>query len=198
MKNMIFIGSTLLFIGTSAFSQSEMAYNDLSEIVMHKSSKIDNTDKADAKALKKEERYTTPNYATEQHFLTDFPNATDVSWYTKGIAEATFMQNGKKFTAFYDYDNNLIGTTSKASYDDLPASARKYIEKHFNDYTTGTVILFDDNEYNDSPMELYETPFDGEDNYFVELSNNNKKIVLQIGMDGIVSFFKDISNDYTR
>jgi len=81
---------------------------------------------------------------------------------------------------------------------DLPAPARKYIEKHFNDYTTGTVILFDDNEYNDSPMELYETPFDGEDNYFVELSNNNKKIVLQIGMDGMVSFFKDISNDYTK
>ena len=28
MKNMIF-GSALLFIGTSAFSQSEIAYNDL-------------------------------------------------------------------------------------------------------------------------------------------------------------------------
>jgi hypothetical protein len=195
MKNMIFIGSTLLFIGTSAFSQSEMAYNDLSEIAIHKSFK---TDKANAKELKKEKRSTTPNYAAEQHFLRDFPNATDVSWNTNGIAEATFMQNGKMMTGFYDYDNDLIGTTSKASYDDLRASARKYIEKHFNDYTTGTVILFDDNEYNDSPMELYETSFDGEDNYFVELVNNNKKIVLQVGRDGLVSFFKDISNDYTK
>jgi len=30
-------------------------------------------------------------------------------------------------------------------------------------------------------MELYEMLFDGEDNYFVELANNNKRIVLQKG-----------------
>jgi hypothetical protein len=192
MKNMIFIGSALLFIGTNAFCQSEMAYNDLNEIVMHKSFKVD---KADAKALKKDKAYTTPNYSTGQHFLSDFPDATDVNWNTKGLPEVTFMSGGKMMTAFYDYDNSLIGTTSKVSYDDLPESARKYIEKHFKGYTPETAILYDDNEYNDSPIELYETSFDGEDNYFVELVNNNKKIVLQIGMDGIVSFFKDISND---
>lgn len=191
MKKMILIGSAALFICTTAFSQSQLAYNSLSEIIVYKSAKME---KAATKEPKKEKKFTTPNYSTEQHFLGDFPGATDVKWYTNGVDEVNFMLNGKAMTAFYDFDNSLIGTTSKADYNDLPQAARKYIEKHFQDYTPQDIILFDDNEYNDSPMELYETSFDDEDNYFVELANNNKKIVLQVSRDGLVSFFKDISD----
>ena len=56
--------------------------------------------------------------------------------------------------AFYDYNNELIGTTTPVSYADLPAIARKYIEKHLSNYTTQSVILFDDNEYNQSDMRI--------------------------------------------
>jgi hypothetical protein len=195
MKKMIFIGSTALFIGTTAFSQSQLAYNSLSEIIVYKSPKLEKTA---ARELRKEKTFTTPNYTTEQHFLGDFPGATDVNWNTKGVNEVSFMLKGKPMTAFYDYDNSLIGTTSEADYNELPETARKYIEKHYQDYTPQEVILFDDNEYNDSPMELYETSFDNEDNYFVELANNNKKIVLQVSRDGLVLFFRDISDVYVK
>jgi hypothetical protein len=75
----------------------------------------------------------------------------------------------------------------------MPDNARKCIEKHYSDYTTQSVILFDDNEYNSSDMILYGNAFEDADNYFVELSNNNRKIVLQVNMEGLVTFFKDIS-----
>jgi hypothetical protein len=74
----------------------------------------------------------------------------------------------------------------------MPDNARKYIAKHYSDYTTGSVILFDDNEYNSSDMILYGNAFEDADNYFVELSNNNRKIVLQVNMEGLVTFFKEL------
>jgi hypothetical protein len=54
-------------------------------------------------------------------------------------------------------------------------------------------MLFDDNEYNQSDMVLYGHVFTDADNYFVELSNNNKTIVLEVNMEGLVTFFKDLS-----
>jgi hypothetical protein len=194
MKNMIFIGSIILFTGTTAFAQSELAYNQPNDLNIHKGSK---TYKGENK-VKKEKTYNIPSYSTEQQFMVDFPKVTDVSWNTKGYEEASFILNGKSMKAFYDYDSKLIGTTTAASYDDLPQAAKKYIQKHFKDYTPQSVIMFDDNEFNSTEMLLYGDPFEGEDNYFVELSNNNKIIVLQIGMDGLVSFFKDISNNYNH
>lgn len=195
MKNMIFIGSMVLFTGTTAFAQSEMAYNQPNDITTHKTSKAT---KEEISAAKKVKTYNIPNYSTEQQFMEDFPKVTDVSWNTRGYEEATFVLNGKHMKAFYDYNSKLIGTTSEATYADLPEAAKKYIEKHYKNYTPGTVILYDDNEYNSTEMMLYGDPFEGEDNYFMELSNNNKTIVLQIGMDGLVTYFKDITHDYDQ
>jgi hypothetical protein len=42
-------------------------------------------------------------------------------------------------------------------------------------------------------MILYGNEFEDEDNYFVEMTNGRKTIVLQVNMEGNVSFFKDIS-----
>ena len=43
-------------------------------------------------------------------------------------------------------------------------------------------------------MVLYGNAFEDADNYFVELANNDKTIVLQVSMDGLVSYFKDLTN----
>ncbi|OQP60400.1 hypothetical protein A3860_34030 [Niastella vici] len=190
MKNIIIIGSLLLFTAANSFAQDELAYNDINHVTSHKLSKAQ---KEENRTIRKEKAVTEPNYTTEQHFLTDFPGATNVSWKINGFEEALFTLNGKEMKAFYDYNNELVGTTSEVSYFDMPEIARKYIEKHYKDYTTQQVILFDDNEYNDTDMMLYGNHFEDEDNYFVELSNNNKKIVLQVNMEGLVTFFKDLS-----
>jgi hypothetical protein len=190
MKNMIIIGSMLLFTGTTAFAQSEVALSLPNEIILHKIAK---SAKEEAKEMKKEKVFLGPSYSTEQQFLTDFPGATDVTWRREGIEQANFILDGKRMNAYYDYSSELIGTTTGATYDELPAEAKKFIEKHFSDYKPQQVILFDDNEYNDSDLEFYGNPFQDADNYFAELSNNNKTIVLQISKDGFVSFFEDIT-----
>ena len=136
--------------------------------------------------------YTSPTYQTEQQFEIDFPGATNVTWYTKDMEEASFTFNGQSIRAFYDNDDKLIGTVTDASYSDLPATAVKQIEKYYKGYTPQRVILFDDNEYNDSPMSLYGSVFDDEDNYFVEMQHAGETIILQVNMRGDVGFFKEM------
>ncbi len=38
-------------------------------------------------------------------------------------------------------------------------------------------------------MILYNNAFDDEDNYFVELQKDNKTIVVQVTMDGLIGYF---------
>ncbi|MCS3795605.1 hypothetical protein [Niastella sp. OAS944] len=190
MKNVLIIGSVLVFTTTTAFSQELISLNEPISFTGHKVSK---EQREENRIIRREKSAITPNYITEQHFQTDFPNATNVSWKKAGFEEASFTLDGKEMKAFYDFDNELIGTTTPVDYNTLPKAARTYIEKHYKGYSPQQVIMFDDNEYNESNMVLYGNPFDDIDTYFIELSNNNKTIVLQSNMEGLVSYFKDIS-----
>jgi hypothetical protein len=190
MKHVFIFGSMLLFTVTTAFSQDELAFNNASNSTSHK---ITKSQREENRAIRREKALTEPTYMAEQNFERDFPDAANVTWKKIGIEEASFTLNGKEMKAFYDYNNELIGTTTPVSYLDMPVDARNYIDKHFSDYTTQSVILYDDNEYNQSDMVLYGNAFADADNYFVELSNNNKRIVLEVNMEGLVTFFKDLS-----
>jgi hypothetical protein len=190
MKNVIIIGSMLVFTATTAFAQDEMAYNEPAKFVVHKTSKAQ---REENRFIRREKEAISPNYMTAQHFMIDFPKAENVSWRRANFEEASFIWNGKYMTAFYDYNNNLVGTTTPVNYADLPASAQKEIEKHYKDYTPQSALLYDDNEFNGTNMILYGNAFEDADNYFVELKNNKRTIVLQVNMEGQVTFFKDIS-----
>jgi hypothetical protein len=195
MKYAIVFGSMLFFTATTAFSQEVLTLNEPIHFSSHKLSK---SQREENRSIKREKSATTPNYTTEQHFETDFPNATNVSWRRAGFEEAAFTADNKEMKAFYDYNHELIGTTTAVNYTDMPEDARKFIEKHYSDYTPLQVILFNDNEYNQSDMVLYGNAFEDADNYFVELLNNNKTIVLQVNMEGSVSWFKDLSNSNVK
>ena len=95
-------------------------------------------------------------------------------------------------SAYYDIDANLIGTTMDKTFDDLPAKAQKYINSKYGSYSKSGVIFFDDNEFNETDMVLYNQPFEDADNYFVELQKDNKEIILRVNMNGDVSFFKQL------
>ncbi|WP_207510411.1 hypothetical protein [Longitalea luteola] len=179
MKNIIIIGSMLLLTGTTAFSQEILSLNDPIFPSTHK--------------IAKEQAAATPTYTTEQHFLTDFPNATNIQWKRMGYEEVSFAMNGKDMKAFYDHNHKLIGSTISAHFTDLPAKAQREIEKRYRNYTLQSVLLFHDNQYNATDMMLYGNVFEDADNYFVELVNNEKTIVLQVNMEGLVTFYKDIS-----
>ena len=190
MKNVLIIGSMLVFTATTAFAQDEMVYNEPAGFILHKTSKAQ---REENRLIKREKAAITPAYMTAQHFMIDFPNATNVTWQRSNFEEASFTWKGKETKAFYDLDDVLIGTTTPANYSDISANAQKEIEKYYKGYTPTSVILFDDNEFNDTNMILYGNSFEDEDNYFVEMTNDNKTVVLQVNMEGLVSFFKDIS-----
>lgn len=131
---------------------------------------------------------------SKEKFTVDFGNAADVQWARSGYYdEATFTdQNGKRTTAYYDNSSQLVGTTSPRKFSDLPASAQKYIKKNYQSYMDAQVLLFDDNEANDTDMLLYNMQFDDEDMYFIEVRKDTKTDVLRVSMDGNVSLFKTL------
>ena len=145
------------------------------------------------KAIKKQERAienAEVSYQTKQQFPGDFPGATNVSYVRNGnMDEVWFTQNGVQYKAFYDPEARLIGTTTKKSISDLPAVAQKEIQKKYSGYKIDRVILFDDNENNDSDMMLYGQQFADADNYFVEMHKDSKQMILQVNMSGEVFYF---------
>lgn len=184
MKNILIAGSVILLYTTGANAQSE--------------SGIGKDEKEVKSELRKAERevnrnVNTVNYQINQAFLRDFPGAENVNWRTVSIYEvAEFNNKGTITNAYYDIDNELVGTTTGKTFTDIPLIAQKHIKKNYSAYTPENVILFDDNEYNDTDMELYGTAFEDEDNYFVSLKNDKETIVLKVNMSGDVSFFKKL------
>lgn len=181
----IFISAAILLTTATVFAQS---------------SSDDGGDKTEVKKAKKHERImqrkmdaNEVSYQSKQSFFRDFGDLSNVLWsHTDYFDEATFTKDGHAMTAYYDIDAELVGTTSERSFSDLPANAQKFIGKKFKDYTPVKTFFFDDNEANDTDMILYGSEFDDEDNYFVEMQNGNKKVILQVPMNGAVKIFKEL------
>lgn len=159
---------------------------------------LNKSDKESRKQLRKERREErkevwlhSVNTGTEAQFYRDFPQAKNVSWTEGAFAEATFDDGAITKTAYYDLDDDLVGTTNMVDYLTLPNNARKEIEEKYPGYNVERVILFDDNEFNDTDMYLFNHAFDDEDTYFAVIGNDTKEVILKITLDGFVSFFKN-------
>jgi hypothetical protein len=194
MKKLMISSLALLLATASMQAQNEYA-------TVKKDIQQSNKEVAAAKKEKKEERKELRKlegkevtYQSKQQFGADFGNnITDVTWKrTKYFDEATFMLDGKKTTAYYDIRNQLVGTTQARAFADLPAAAQKYINNKYKDYKVGDVIMYDDNENNDTDMLMYGRQFADEDNYFVELQQGSKDIIVQVDMAGQVFFFTNM------
>ena len=159
--------------------------------------KLDKKKEAVIKKEKKEERKEFRNrkgyevsYQVKEAFIRDFGNIPGTQWERlDNFDEATFTKDGQVMSAFYDSYSKLVGTTTNKTFADLPANAQKFISEKYKGYTEGDVLFFDDNEFNDADMILFGTEFNDADNYFVEMKKDNKKIVLQVEMDGYVTYF---------
>jgi hypothetical protein len=134
---------------------------------------------------------------TVNQFAYDFPDVTDIHFdKTKSYVAVNYTQNGRNNTAYYDDNSELLGTILNRSMQDLPAGAQTEIANRYAGYTVVRVVRFNANSDNESYIENNsELPFYGDSpenssNYFVELKNNdNKSIVLMVGLSGEVSFF---------
>lgn len=150
------------------------------------------TEKENAKALNKSEG-SEVSAASKNAFAVDFGDAEGVTWKrSSSFDEATFIKDGISQTAYYDDQSELVGTVIQKSLADLPADAQATIAKTYAEYSVGKVIMFKDNVDNDTNMMLWDTIFDDEDTYFVELSNSKKSVIVQVLQDGEVRFFKNL------
>lgn len=149
--------------------------------------------KAARKELRKLEGKQVSARAKDQ-FISDFGKINNVSWVRQGpFDEATFTKGGSKVTAYYDYDSKLVGTSTDKKFADLPANAQKEIKNRYKDYVVGAVVMYDDNEANDTDMYIFGMQVDDADHYFVTVTKGGKESILMVSMKGEVSFFKQAS-----
>ena len=191
------IGVMILSLGFAAplFAQDMSTTTMINKKELHNEKKQINKEEKSARREDRDFRKEEVSFQTMQAFKSDFPDAKDVGYMVgTNFDEVVYSQGSKDYIAYYNINGGLVGTTSHANFNELPANAQKEITKHYlnKGYNTDRVILFDDNELVPTDMWLYERSFDDEDNYFIELSNLNKKLVLQVDLRGNVSFYKDL------
>ncbi len=188
MKNLMIYSTAILMVLSCATSQAQDT-----KAVSH-NSKIDNV-RNESKAEKREIRKTNKSFVSdlsEDAFYADFGKIPEVSWENElGYDIALFTKDGKDYKAFYDFNSKLVGTTTVITFAELPKKSQEGIKKHYKDYTVDKVVFFEDNKVNDQDMLLYGTQFSDADNYFVEMSNKTKNIVVQTNPDGELFFFSE-------
>jgi hypothetical protein len=138
--------------------------------------------------------------STKNQFAADFTNASNISFEkAKDFDKVNFNRDGSQATAYYDHNNQLVGTTVRESFHDLPAIAQNKILDKYKDYTVKEVLEFKANSDNTSYydnytyMTLYGNSFDKSNNYFVELKSDHNAIVLEVDLSGEVSYFTTIN-----
>lgn len=134
------------------------------------------------------------SYQSKEQFIKDFGNNVRVIQWRRstGFDEVIFMENGDRKVAYYDQNFQLVGVTMEKQFTDLPREAQEEIKEKYSDYTVVGVIFFRDEKYNEQDMFLYGIQFDDDDHYFVELSKGVEKLILDVGIDGRVSYFNTI------
>lgn len=190
MKKIFFLLATVLTVSQTVNSQTIDASlkNGTKSLNTHEKSI-----KNDKKQSRRELRELNGNEVNSKvafRFSKDFPGATATQWERlDNFDEASFSMDGQWTSAFYDDKPELVGTTVVKVFSDLPIKAQKILTEKYKDYKVGDILFFDDNEQNETDMILYNQQFEDKDSYFVELSQKNKKILVQVSMDGDVSYF---------
>ena len=188
MKKIFLSLSILLTAGTITFAHTNTDHNERKEERLARKEI-----RKEYHKLRRAENRNEVSDVTRNQFAIDFPGAKNARFAkTKEFAEVLFINGKKKLKAYYDYDNELVGTTEKKAFADLPENAQKEILKKYSGYNIDQVFKFDDNKVNDTDMILYGTTFNDADNYFVELKKDSKDIILKVDLAGYVSVLKDM------
>lgn len=131
---------------------------------------------------------------TRNEFASDFSNVQDVTWKVgPGYSEAEFVMNGKSMMAFFNYDDELIGTGNYVDYMDLPEKGRERIAKDYGEYIPEKAMFYEDDEDDEDLLNFFGN-FLQKEAYFVLLrkENEDKEIVVQVAQDGDVSYFSNV------
>ncbi|MCW2118737.1 hypothetical protein [Flavobacterium sp. 7A] len=186
MKTKITLVVTMLIVAATTQAQiSELnnAENGLAQI-----SKQEKELKQEKENLKNEVKYLKriePSENSKSQFEEDFGTIKNVNWLGgPHFDTATFNQNNQEVTAYYDTDSNLVGTTIGKLITDLPVATQNKLKTKYPNYTTKSVIYFDDSKTNDTDIYIFDNLFGDKDCYLAFLTNGKQKIVVQIDDKG--------------
>lgn len=114
---------------------------------------------------------------TKSTFNSHFTGAENVTWSSSArFQKATFTKNGKTMTAFYDGQNELVGTTQLVNITDLDPVAIKNLVKNYPNYQMGEIIKYSGNTVV----------------YYVNLKNETENFLVEITPAMAVRFFKTL------
>ena len=117
---------------------------------------------------------------TVKRFNQNFGSVTNVVWQkSKSLDKVSFTKDGLNLVAYYNAASKLVGTSSA----DMPVQAMTDLKSRFKDYSVESVIFFDQNEANAISKLVYGTQLK-EENYLVELSRDQKTIVVSVKVKG--------------
>ena len=190
MKTLFIMPVAVFIMTNTSLAQTGIASVENNDQSLAKLQKALNGENREERNALKKSKDKFVSYMAKEQFKIDFGNIPEVIWRSEANFDvATFKKDGVVESAYYDYYAELVGTTIQKSFEDLPLKAQEYINKHYGDYTKGDVILFDDNEYSETDMMLYSLQFEDQDNYFIELTKGDKRIVLESDLSGDVTYF---------
>lgn len=117
---------------------------------------------------------------TAKRFHQNFGSVSNVVWEkSKSFDKVSFTKDGYKMVAYYNNNSKLVGTSST----ELPGQALADLKNQYKDYTIGSVIFFDQNEANAISKLVYGTQLK-EETYLVELTRDQKSIVVSVKLKG--------------
>ncbi len=124
---------------------------------------------------------TTVSTKVLNSFTTDFKGAENVNWkISSDFVKASFVFEEKEYTAFYNFDGDLLGYSRSFAFNKLPKRA---IETIAAKYPYPPYKLTECIEY---------TNADGEKNYFISFEKSLQILVVQVSLNGEVSEFQKI------
>jgi hypothetical protein len=107
----------------------------------------------------------------------NFSTAENIKWkVTDNYTKASFSWNGQQMEVFYNEKGETIAISRIIGKETLPIKAQQTIQKKYAEYTIAEAI-----EYNSEENGV---------TYYVTVTKDNKKEVLNISFDGDVSVYR--------
>lgn len=116
-------------------------------------------------------------------FTSNFNNAKNVKWkIADSYVKVNFEFNGQSKVAIYNFDGDLLATSVKFNFNNLPQNALETLAKKYP---------FPPYKLKDC-VELIDE--DQQKNYFVSFESEKENVVLKIGLTGEVTVFSKTRN----
>lgn len=113
--------------------------------------------------------------ASVAYYAHELVGADNVTWTKSGkYQKASFVKDGARMTAFYNWQNELIATTQIVDVTELPARAIGNLVKNFPGNKMGEIVRYQNNETV----------------YFVNLTNEKEDFIVKVDAGSNVSYFK--------